>query len=75
LDQGALKRSLNRIVARHEVLRTCFVQQAGTPFQQVLETLELELPVIDLSQLDSRQRREQSQRISTDHYGSQQRTS
>src|SRR6185369_14229503 len=65
LDQGALKRSLNRIVARHEVLRTRFVQQAGTPFQQVLETLELELPVIDHSQLDSRQRREQSQRIST----------
>ena len=65
LEIGALKRSLNRIVARHEVLRTSFVQQAGAPFQQVLETLELELPVIDLSQLDSRQRREQSQRIST----------
>jgi hypothetical protein len=65
LNEGALKRSLNRIVARHEVLRTCFVQQAGTPFQQVLSSLELQMPVIDLSQLDSRQRREQSQRIST----------
>lgn len=65
LDQGALQRSVNRIIARHEVLRTCFEQQAGTPFQQVLSSLKLQLPVIDLSQLDRRQRREQSLRIST----------
>jgi amino acid adenylation domain-containing protein len=65
LDEGALQRSLNRIVARHEVLRTRFVQQAGTPFQQVLSSLELQLPVIDLSQLDSQQRQEQLLRIST----------
>lgn len=65
LDVGALKRSLNRIVARHEVLRTCFFQQAGSPFQHVIEKLELELPVIDLSELTSEQRRQQSHRIST----------
>src|SRR6185369_16934887 len=65
LDEGALKRSLNRIVARHEVLRTSFVQQAGTPFQQVLPSLELQVPVIDLSELTSEQRRQQSHRISS----------
>jgi alpha-ketoglutarate-dependent taurine dioxygenase len=65
LEVGALKRSLNRIVARHEVLRTCFVQRVGSPFQQVLETLELDLPVIDLSELTSEQRRQQSHQIST----------
>ena len=65
LEVAALKRSLNRIVARHEVLRTCFLQRAGSPFQQVLETLELDLPLIDLSELTSEQRRQQSHRIST----------
>ncbi|HEX6372560.1 MAG TPA: amino acid adenylation domain-containing protein, partial [Longimicrobium sp.] len=35
LDRGALARALDRIVARHEVLRTTFAQVAGTPEQRI----------------------------------------
>ncbi|MES2939620.1 MAG: non-ribosomal peptide synthase/polyketide synthase, partial [Pseudomonadota bacterium] len=35
LDQGALRRALDRIVARHEALRTHFVVQDGQPVQRI----------------------------------------
>ncbi|MGB3184030.1 MAG: condensation domain-containing protein, partial [Cyclobacteriaceae bacterium] len=36
LDQGALARSLDRLTARHEVLRTTFHMVEGEPVQQIL---------------------------------------
>ncbi len=35
LDSGALRRALNRIVARHEVLRTTFAVVEGEPVQRI----------------------------------------
>ncbi|NHZ33324.1 non-ribosomal peptide synthetase, partial [Massilia rubra] len=35
LDTDALVRALDRIVARHESLRTCFVEVDGTPWQRI----------------------------------------
>src|ERR1700716_1870535 len=35
LDRAALRRALDRIVARHEALRTRFTLLAGTPQQQI----------------------------------------
>src|SRR5262249_19780063 len=35
LDSGALRRALDRIVARHEALRTTFGQQEGRPVQRI----------------------------------------
>src|SRR5690242_17617070 len=35
LDRKALRRTLDRIVVRHEVLRTSFVQIDGVPVQQI----------------------------------------
>ena len=35
LDRGALRRALDRIVARHEALRTRFVLQDGEPVQRI----------------------------------------
>jgi amino acid adenylation domain-containing protein len=45
LDVEALRRSLERIVARHEILRTRYVVIDGTPFQQVLAPSRFELMV------------------------------
>jgi acyl carrier protein len=47
LDAGALERSLNEIVRRHETLRTTFVIQDGQPRQVVAPTLHLPLPLVD----------------------------
>ena len=49
LDRPALKRSLNEIVRRHESLRTTFHLVDGEPVQRIAESLDIDVPVVDLS--------------------------
>ena len=65
LDTAALEASLNEIVRRHQVLRTCFQIVDGEPSLRVLPVLTLELPVLDLRALtgEERQRVAQQQTI------------
>ena len=49
LDVPALEDSLNRVVARHESLRTRIVDRDGELVQVVAPAARLELPLIDLS--------------------------
>lgn len=53
LDIAALERAVNRIVARHEALRTTFVEKSGEPFQLVHPMAALRVPTIDLTHLSS----------------------
>ncbi len=48
LDERALQRSLQAVVARHESLRTTFVSHDGRAVQVIAPAPEVELPVIDL---------------------------
>ncbi|HVW63442.1 MAG TPA: amino acid adenylation domain-containing protein [Nitrosospira sp.] len=48
IDADLLRRSVNEIIRRHEVLRTTFQMVEGRPMQVVSDALELALPVIDL---------------------------
>lgn len=48
VEPERLKRCLNEIVRRHEILRTTFQMRSGRPIQVVAPALELEMPVIDL---------------------------
>ena len=50
LDRPAFQRSLNRLVARHESLRTQFRAEEGKPKQWILAEAEMPLDVYDLSQ-------------------------
>jgi amino acid adenylation domain-containing protein len=51
VDTGKLKRALQEIVSRHEILRTVFQRQIGMkfPFQVVKESTELAWQEVDLS--------------------------
>jgi amino acid adenylation domain-containing protein len=51
LDAFALTRALDRVVERHEVLRTTFPSRQGWPVQQIAPPSHLLLPRIDLSAL------------------------
>lgn len=51
LDLAALEYSINEIIRRHESLRTTFTTLDGQPVQVIAPSLNLTLPVIDLTEL------------------------
>ncbi len=51
LDAAALERAVNAVIARHELLRTTYVAEAGQPRQVIAPALTLTLPCHDLSAL------------------------
>jgi thioesterase domain-containing protein/non-ribosomal peptide synthetase component F len=56
LDPVLLQRAFNRIIQRHEILRTTFAVADGHPAQVVKPTLEIDVPVIDLRQIPKPER-------------------
>src|SRR5213594_3421953 len=56
LNEEALRRSLKEIVRRHEALRTRFVEVEGRAMQVVGDGAEVELPIIELSGVQERER-------------------
>jgi NRPS condensation-like uncharacterized protein len=63
LDHARLEESLNRVLQRHEVLRTSFREVDGEPVQQIEDTLRLELPLVDLSGWSDGEREAEAKRI------------
>ena len=62
LDGAALERSLNRIVERHAILRTTFVEVNGEPRQVVSGELRLQASVEELSEIPPARARAGSQK-------------
>jgi pristinamycin I synthase-3/4 len=52
LDRDALERAVQAIVDRHESLRTRFPLVDGQPVQEIEEDLAIEVPFVDLRELD-----------------------
>ena len=52
LDFAALEQSANQIIARHDVLRTCFSFSQGLPTPQVLADFMITVPIVDLQKFD-----------------------
>ncbi|MFM8322963.1 MAG: amino acid adenylation domain-containing protein [Chloroflexota bacterium] len=63
LDTVALQRALNRLVARHEALRTRFENLDGQPRPVIAERLEIDLPLVDLSRLEQDKRTAEALRL------------
>ncbi|WP_193196875.1 non-ribosomal peptide synthetase [Nostoc sp. MG11] len=55
LNIVALEQSLNKIIARHETLRTNFRTINEQPVQVITESLTLTVPVVDLTELPERE--------------------
>ncbi|WP_095047697.1 non-ribosomal peptide synthetase [Pseudomonas sp. Irchel s3h9] len=56
LDEAALQRSFDHLVARHEVLRTVFQTDGDQPHQVILEQQPLAVERIDLTRLPAAER-------------------
>jgi amino acid adenylation domain-containing protein len=65
LDVEALRKSLNEIIRRHEAWRTNFAIQDGQLVQVINPVLDLDLPFVDLSQLDASEREAEAVRLAT----------
>ncbi|HEX8559857.1 MAG TPA: amino acid adenylation domain-containing protein [Pyrinomonadaceae bacterium] len=63
LDAGALARSLEEIVRRHESLRTTFSAEGGRPVQVVRPSPGLPLPLVDLAPLPEAEREARARRL------------
>jgi amino acid adenylation domain-containing protein len=63
LDVEALRRTLDEVVRRHEVLRTTFVAVNGEPVQVIALPSRLELPVMDLSKLPEEEREAEARQL------------
>ncbi len=48
LEVPALRAALDAVVARHEVLRTTFAEEAGTPYQVIHPMMPIPLPLVAL---------------------------
>ncbi len=65
LDVECVRRALEAIIHRHEVLRTVIQADAGEPTPHVLPPARFELPVHDLRQLDRAAGEVESERLRT----------
>ncbi|MCP3145381.1 condensation domain-containing protein, partial [Pyxidicoccus xibeiensis] len=63
LEVAALGSALRALVQRHEALRTTFVVRDSEPTQVIQTEARLELPVVDLSGMDSARRDEEAKRL------------
>jgi non-ribosomal peptide synthetase component F len=63
VNADVLRRALNEIVKRHEVLRTKFMSVDGKPSQVILPSLNIELPVHDLRNMSAGQRQAEVARL------------
>ncbi len=65
LDLALLQRVLTEISSRHEILRTSFHNEGGTPVQRIAPVSPIAVPMIDLRSLPEEERMKQVQRLAT----------
>ena len=63
IDPDALKRSVNEIVRRHDVLRTTFATVDGRPELDITSHLNLDLSVVDLTSYPESEREAQARAL------------
>ena len=63
IDVPVLERCLNTIVERHEALRTAFVAKDGRPIQAITPSVNVTVPLLDLSNLPHGEREAEAQRL------------
>ena len=63
INSEALRKAINAIAHRHEILRTRFVNEVAAPVQVISEKITIELPTVDLTSHPESQREEMLQQL------------
>lgn len=63
LDKEALEIALNRVIARHSIYRTIFMEENGEPIQRVVPEYRYSLPFVDRPGLDTDFRKREIKRL------------
>ncbi|MEG4490504.1 amino acid adenylation domain-containing protein [Microcoleus sp. D3_18_C4] len=66
LNAEALRQSIEKIIERHEILRTAFAAVEGQPIQVVAAAGDFQMPLIDLSSRSPDDRQAEVQRLSAE---------
>ncbi|MGH9933381.1 MAG: amino acid adenylation domain-containing protein, partial [Pyrinomonadaceae bacterium] len=66
VDLAALEKSFNLMVQRHEVLRTTFESRNGVPVQVIAPSLEIKIPLTDLTNLPVAERESVASRLAAE---------
>jgi amino acid adenylation domain-containing protein len=66
VHRAAFNKAVNRLIARHESLRTCFLETGGKPKQIIYAELQVEVDYVDISRVDPRAQPAELQRICTE---------
>ena len=53
---ATIEAAFRKIIQRHEILRTRFIERRGRPYQQVLDAVDFKMSVIDLRNMPADQR-------------------
>jgi len=61
---SSIEEAFRQVIHRHEILRTRFIDMGGRPVQQVVESVDFRMSVIDLRNVPESQRDERVQSIS-----------
>ncbi|MBN1481965.1 amino acid adenylation domain-containing protein [candidate division KSB1 bacterium] len=68
LDVSVLEKTIQTIIARHEILRTSFTKISGKPYQRVEKSIDFNLPVDDLTIKPREQQEQEVQRCAVDEW-------
>jgi len=63
IDLPALRRAVNELFRRHELLRTSFPAVDGVPIQRIAPPSQVPVPVVDISRLPLGERMAEAQRL------------
>src|SRR5229473_5945503 len=66
LEAAKLQQAFAAVVARHEILRTTFVLNDGSPVQSIASSLPFALNVSDLSNIEASEREAEVQQVLAD---------
>jgi amino acid adenylation domain-containing protein len=66
VDVGALERSVNEIIRRHESLRTTFAMVEGEPVQVICPSLSISVVMVDLTEQPESEREDRAQRLASE---------